>query len=293
MNTRSERGILFDVQRFCLHDGPGIRTTVFFKGCPLNCAWCHNPESKSPLPELSFHRESCIGCGECKKACTHENCVHCFACAGACPSGARTKIGYEATVDEVIATALRDRPFYGQAGGVTISGGEPFMQPAFLLAVLEAAKEHGLHTAIETSGAAKESDLLAAAAYTDLFLFDIKGIPGETHRRYVGCDGQSLHDNLRLLDAHGARSVLRCPIVPGVQDNAAHFAYLACLAKELRHVTEIDIEPYHTAGLAKAKDLGRTDIFTVENYDKAAFRGKIEREFLPLLADVGVPVSLY
>lgn len=293
MNTRSECGILFDVQRFCLHDGPGIRTTVFLKGCPLNCAWCHNPESKSPLSELSFHRESCIGCGECKKVCTHENCVHCFACAGACPSGARTKIGYEATVDEVIATALRDRPFYGQDGGVTISGGEPFMQPAFLLAVLEAAKEQGLHTAIETSGAAKESDLLAAAAYTDLFLFDIKGIPGETHRRYVGCDGQSLHDNLRLLDAHGAKSVLRCPIIPGVQDNAAHFAYLARLAKELRHVTEIDIEPYHTAGLAKAKDLGRTDIFTVENYDKAAFRGKIEREFLPLLADVGVPVSLY
>lgn len=293
MNTPFDGGILFDIQRFCLHDGPGIRTTVFFKGCPLNCAWCHNPESKSALPELSVHRESCIGCGECKRVCTQETCVSCFACANVCPAEARSKVGYKATVDDVLATVLRDRPFYGQDGGLTVSGGEPFLQPEFLLSLLQAAKAHGLHTAVETSGAAEESDLLAAASYTDLFLFDIKGIPGEVHKRYVGCDGQTLHDNLRRLDAQGARSVLRCPIVPGVQDNAAHFSYLARLASELRHVTEIDIEPYHTAGLSKAKDLGKRAVFTVENYDKAAFRKRIAQEFLPQLAKLGIPVILY
>ena len=293
MNTPSERGILFDIQRFCLHDGPGIRTTLFLKGCPLRCAWCHNPESQSPDFELSFHGESCIGCGACKTVCRHDPCVSCFACVEVCPTGAREKIGYEITAADAIDVALRDRPFYTNGGGVTLSGGEPFFQPKFTLSLLQAAKANGLHTAIETSGAARPEDLIAALPYTDLFLFDIKMIPGAEHKRFVGCDGFALHDHLRMLDRAGAKTVLRCPIIPGVNGNTAHFDYIAALAAELTHLTEIDLEPYHTAGISKAKDLGRTDVFTVKDYRKNEWKQRIADEFLPRLSSLSVPIILY
>ena len=304
MNTVSDRGRIFDIQRFCLQDGPGIRTAVFFKGCPLHCAWCHNPESWERVPELLYRATACVGCGACAAVCSAgahrmENghafdralCTNCGACADACPTGALETCGREATVSEVLTTVLRDRAFYREEGGMTVSGGEPFLQTDFLLALLQAAKAEGIHTAVETSGATSAEALLAAAEHTDLFLYDCKLAPGEAHRRFTGVDGVQLHENLRVLDAHGAKSILRCPIIPTVNDHAAHFAYIAELAASLANVTAVHIQPYHATGLSKAASLGKTDVFAPA-VDTRAFKERIRTELIPLLAGLSVPVQL-
>ncbi len=299
MNTVSNlTGRIFDIQRFCLHDGPGIRTTVFLKGCPLKCAWCHNPESWKSEAEIFYHSATCIGCGECITACKsaahsitndghffdREKCVNCFACTSACPTGALEPVGKDITVGEVIKTVLRDIPFYKNDGGMTISGGEPFMQSEFLIELLKAAKKEGLHTCVETSGASHIDNMIAAAEYTDIFLYDIKMMPGEAHKHFIGCDGTSLHGNLKQLDKNGAKTILRCPIIPGVNDNAEHFLYIASLAKSLENLLEIHVQPYHTTGIPKARDIGKNDFFAVADFDAKAFKEHIKNNLLPLIS---------
>ena len=309
MNTvYKTRGTVFNVQRFSLHDGPGIRTTVFLKGCPLHCIWCHNPESWNAKAELLYRSASCIGCGECVRVCAENahalqdgmhtfdraRCNGCLGCADICPSAALSAVGEEKSVEEILAVVLRDRQFYADGGGMTVSGGEPFAQSAFLLALLQAAKEHGVHTAIETSGAAQPTDLLAALPYTDLFLYDCKMMPGDMHKQYIGCDGKALAENLHLLDVHAAKIILRCPIIPGINDTREHFAYLAHLAGKSRHICAVHIEPYHTAGVSKAMDLGREKVFAPKDFDSTLFKEKILQELMPILtASVCIPVEVF
>ena len=306
MNTLyNPKGRVFDVQRFCVHDGPGIRTTVFLKGCPLHCAWCHNPESWNAENELMYTASLCMQCGACAAACAQNvhsfdgghvlaraNCIGCMACTDACPTSALSTVGEEKSVDEVMKTVLRDRDFYRENGGLTVSGGEPFMQSEFLLALLQAAKGEGLHTAVETSGACRSADLLAAIPYTDLFLYDCKMMPGEAHRRYIGVEGSEIVNNLRLLDANGAHTVLRCPILPGINDTEAHFAYIRDLANSLQNLCAIHIEPYHATGISKAENLGKTAAYAYK-IDAAAFRARICDTLLPdLQSNVSVPVEV-
>ncbi len=263
---------VFDIQRFSLHDGPGIRTTVFLKGCPLRCLWCHNPESKSKKAELTLYKNRCIGCLDCLSACPNgvhsvspsgehlldrTRCLVCGACAAAC-TGALEVCGTEMRPEEVLEEVLKDLPFYeNSGGGLTVSGGEPLLQAEFTYALLSMAKSRGLHTAIETSGYAPWETVREIAAVTDLFLWDVKETDPARHKAYTGVDNAVILENLRRLDAQGAKIVLRCPVIPGCNDREEHFAAVGKLAETLSAVEHVDIEPYHPLGISKADALGQ------------------------------------
>ncbi len=264
-------GILFHMQKYCTTDGPGIRTVVFFKGCPLRCLWCHNPESQSFSPEPLFDAAQCVDCLQCASLCptgAHqaENGSHrllrdrCIGC-GDCTKrycGALELSGYRASVDDVLTFVLQDRNFYETTGGgITLSGGEPLSQGAFCLELLQKAKSFGLHTCVETSGHAPSALMRQIAPYTDLFLYDCKLIDPEAHRFYTGVDNTRILSNLRLLSDLDKDIVLRCPIIPGINDTAAHFRAVAQLAEQTRGVTRIEVEPYHTFGVGKYQKLQR------------------------------------
>lgn len=263
--------LIFNIQRFSVNDGPGIRTNVFFKGCPLNCLWCHNPESKSTKPDLGFIASKCIGCGHCLTQCpghchTMENgehvidrskCLACRACERFC-AGALEIMGREMTVDEVLGEVMKDEIFYKTSnGGMTVSGGEPMIQFPFITELLRAAKEKGLTCCMETCGFVAWARFEEIMPYVDLFLYDIKETDPARHREYTGADNALILENLRKLDGAGAKTVLRCPIIPGLNDRADHFAAVAHLADSLKNVQGIDVEPYHPLGKTKCENLGR------------------------------------
>ncbi|MFN8091096.1 MAG: glycyl-radical enzyme activating protein [Vicinamibacteria bacterium] len=266
MTGRSEvAGRVFDVQRYSLHDGPGIRTTVFLKGCPLACLWCHNPESQSVAPEVLVTAERCLSCGSCVTACEHgaplpgdARCTACGACAEACPAGARRLAGRETTVGEVMREVLRDRVFYDDSGGgVTFSGGEPLAQPAFLAALLDACRAAGIHTAVDTCGFAPRDRLMDLAPRVDLFLFDVKLVADARHRALTGVPSAPILANLRALAAAGAAVWVRVPVVPGLTDAEADLAATADLVAALPRAPRVSLLPYHRTGVAKARRLGR------------------------------------
>ncbi|MBQ2968571.1 MAG: glycyl-radical enzyme activating protein [Clostridia bacterium] len=266
------QGTIFNIQKFCINDGPGIRTTVFLKGCPLRCVWCHNPESQRVAPELMFDPQKCIGCGKCFAVCPkeahsmtetahvldREKCVACGACAINCYAESLEMAGKTATVDEILEEVMKDEAFYqNSGGGMTLSGGEPLAQPEFSVALLKGAKEKGLHTAVETCGFSAKEIFKSLAEYTDLFLFDWKITNDSLHKEYTGVSNVKILENLELANQMGKQIVLRCPIIPSVNDTKEHFAGIADLANRLEHVIGIDVEPYHPLGTGKNERLGK------------------------------------
>ena len=298
------RGMIFNIQRFCVQDGPGIRTTVFFKGCPLRCAWCHNPESHRQSAEILFNEEKCALCGACAAMCPkglhrvdedghafdRADCDGCGRCAGACPAGALELCGRWIGVDEALSLALRDAEFYSASGGgLTLSGGEPMAQPGFALALAKSAHEAGVHVCLETCGFCAQEDLERMLPCVDLFLFDFKLADAGAHRRWTGAGNAQILNNLAFLGEQGAQIVLRCPIIPGVNLEAAHFEAVARAAAANRGVLQIDLEPYHPLGIDKAQRLGRRPGFCDTAFlDREALEPHAQR----LRALTGLPATI-
>jgi pyruvate formate lyase activating enzyme len=269
--TTAITGEIFDIKKYAIHDGPGIRTTVFFKGCPLSCWWCHNPESLSTATHRLYRPERCIGCRECLTACSNgairqfegqlqwsaADCRYCETCATVCPAEAVEFIGKTMTVDEVVADITKDTLFYDQSGGgVTISGGEPLMQPSFLMQLLETCGELRLHRTLDTSGHADTQTVLEVAARTDLFLYDLKHMDPEKHYRYTGVSNDTILTNLQQLSRQGARIIIRLPLIPGINTDEENIDRTGALASSLPGVIGINILPYHCAAEAKYRNLG-------------------------------------
>ncbi len=269
---QSDTGIVFDIQRYSLHDGPGIRTTVFLKGCPLRCLWCANPESQSPEPSLLARDIRCKSCGACAQACPQGairpgepsgraidrgRCDWCMKCVDACLYGSLVVCGKPMGVDEVVDEALRDALFYrNSGGGVTLSGGEVLSQGRFARALLQRCKQQGLHTAVDTSGYAPWKTLEALLPSTDLVLFDVKHLDAEHHRRATGVDNALILENLTRTAAR-CTTRLRMPLIAGFNDSVDHVRELALLARRLGLET-ISFLPYHEGGRSKCEQLGRS-----------------------------------
>ena len=280
MEDRSRDGLrlpVTEIQRFCMHDGPGVRTVVFFKGCPLRCAWCHNPETQKATPEMLFYESKCIFCGACVSACPtgvhvlhpqrvfdRTACTACGHCAAVCCTNALVPAATNMTVDEITETVLRDRAFYGDTGGVTLSGGEPMTHAEGVIALLTACREVGITTCVETCGEFSARILPAVCAVTDLLLWDVKDTDPHRHKAYTGVDNTRILQNLREADRLGAKTRLRCILVAGVNTTESHYEALAALYGELTHCEGIELIPYHAYGGSKMLPLGMPDNGRVE-----------------------------
>ena len=276
MNTETTLQVT-EIQRFCMHDGPGVRTTVFLKGCPLRCAWCHNPETQRGSSELLFYPGKCIGCGGCEKVCHHgvhvlkdehlvnrAKCALCADCVNMCPTGALELCGKTLTIKEILAVVEKDSVFYGENGGFTLSGGEPFAQKNAAIELLRACKSRGLSTAVETCGYMDADTLLAAIPFVDLFLWDLKDTDDVRHLAYTGVSNQKILENLALADANGAKIRLRCILVNGINTAEEHYKRIAEIASSLSGCEGVELLPYHAYAGTKAvflggKDTGRKD----------------------------------
>jgi pyruvate formate lyase activating enzyme len=270
---RDLKGTIFDIQRFSLHDGPGIRTLVFLKGCPLSCRWCSNPESQSPAPQLGYVKWRCLSCHSCVKTCPsgalqpdpeggvvicREKCSGCGACCEVCYPGALEMIGRQMSVHEVVDLVERDATFYRRSGGgVTFSGGEPLQQAAFLTAVLAACHERNLHTAIETTGFAAWETLRRVVRDTDLVLYDLKHLDSDVHQHFTGVPNDLILANVQRI-VHERPTIIRIPLIPSFNVDMAHLESMAAFIVNLAGPPTVHLLPYHRLGEGKHSRLGST-----------------------------------
>jgi pyruvate formate lyase activating enzyme len=265
-------GRIVGIERNSMHDGPGIRTTVFCKGCPLRCLWCHNPETIEPRRQLRYIAARCTSCGRCSSACPNNShaivggthtfdraaCTDCGACTEACLTHALQMAGRDVTPQEVMDTVLRDVHYYkASGGGLTLSGGEPMVQPLFAREVLRLAREHSIHTCLDTSGYCDPADLLDLLPLVNLFLYDCKETSNEQHIALTGVGLDRILANLELISRNGGRIILRCPLVPGLNAREEHFAGIAALAAGCRGIEAVHVLPYEPYAEEKSAQVGR------------------------------------
>lgn len=271
------KGWIFDIKHYSLHDGPGIRTTVFLKGCNLNCLWCHNPESISPKPELMHWSGRCTRCYSCAEVCPtgainrndsgavnidRKICNLCGKCVEACLYNAMQIAGREMSIEDVMQEIEKDRIFYDQShGGVTLSGGEPLVQNEFTEELLECCRSRGIHTTIETAGFSSSNIFERIAKSTDLVLYDLKFMDDALSRKYTGANNIGIMNNLKLLAANGAETWIRIPLVAGINDDDSNIKKTAAFITSLKTVRRIGILPYHSGGIEKARRLGKESQF--------------------------------
>lgn len=254
--------ILFNIQKFCLHDGPGIRTTVFFKGCPLHCAWCANPESQLFFPQITYHDKNCHQCGLCVSVCPnkalslihdkvvmdHQKCKHCLLCANACPFKAMQIEGYTKDIEEILNEILKDADFYKESnGGVTFSGGEVLSQVEAAIELADKLHEHNIHVAIETTGYSSKETFCKLLNHIDLLLFDFKHPDSIKHKKGTGVSNELILENLRLAKEHGKKILIRMPIIPNYNDSLEDAKHTAQIFHEL-DINDIELLPFHQFG---------------------------------------------
>jgi pyruvate formate lyase activating enzyme len=258
--TDMQTGMIFDIKQYAIHDGPGIRTTIFFKGCPLACRWCHNPEGIEMIPQVVYREMRCIGCGECVATCPEgaltltpegitadlSRCKACGSCVDVCIAVARELTGRTITSADLMKIIIKDIPFYDESGGgVTFSGGEPLMQPEFLLELLKECGKEQIHRTVDTSGCVDTEVLMSVARETELFLFDLKLMDSEKHREYTSIPNHLILSNLKQLARSGVDITVRIPIIPGINTDDENIDFTGMLLRVLPEIRNVHILPYH------------------------------------------------
>lgn len=270
-NKRKESDMLFNIQKCSIHDGGGLRTLVFFKGCPLRCLWCANPESQSYKPELMVSNAKCIGCGACVKVCPEgaispgedgyeidrTKCTSCFKCADRCYAESKYIIGKDYTIPELMREVLKDKIFYGDNGGVTFSGGEPLTQPEYLTEIAKACKEAAIHVMLESCAVGDYEKFKSALPYIDAMFIDIKHMTSEIHKLLTGAGNETILKNIRLISDYGIPITARTPVIPGLNDSQDNIIRTAEFIRKVENIKDYELLPYHKLGVNKYKALGK------------------------------------